>query len=114
MKNRFTQEGQEPVPTERDDAQSGLALLSGLAFAVAILAAASAGAEEPERVAQAGDSETPAGASDPAAEPDPAEPGTEWTILGAKISHREPGSGWTMRFTRMAHEDTRSPRTPKD
>jgi outer membrane receptor protein involved in Fe transport len=74
MKNRFTREGQGPVPTERNDTQRWLALLSGLAFAVAILAAALAGAEEPERVAQAGDPAPPTATSDSAAELDPAEP----------------------------------------
>jgi len=73
MKNRFTQAGQGPVPTERNDAQRGLALHGALAFAVAILAAALAGAEEPQRVAQAKDPEPPPATSDSAAEPDPVE-----------------------------------------
>jgi outer membrane receptor protein involved in Fe transport len=74
MKKRFTEDGPKPLSTERNAAQSWLALPSGLGFAVAILAAALAGAAEPERVAQAGDPEPPAAASDPPAEPDPAEP----------------------------------------
>ena len=51
MKKRFTEDGSGPLPSDRNDTQSGLALLSGLGFAVAILAAALAGAQEPERVA---------------------------------------------------------------
>jgi len=72
MKKRFTEDGPGLLSTGRNDTQSWLAIPSGLGFAVAILAAALAGAEEPERVAQAGDSEPPAAASDPPAEPDTA------------------------------------------
>jgi outer membrane receptor protein involved in Fe transport len=71
MKKRFTEDGPRPLSTGRNDAQRWLALLSGLGFAVALLATALARAEEPERVAQAGDPEPPPAASDPA-EPDPA------------------------------------------
>lgn len=72
MKKRIREDGLGPLSTGGDDTQSWLALPSGLGFAVAILAAALAGAEEPERVAQAGVPESRAAASDPAAEPDSA------------------------------------------
>ncbi len=75
MKNRFTQEGPGPgtLPSEPDDTQSRRALLIGLGVAFAILVAGPlAGAQEPERIAQAGDPEPGAAASDPPAEPDPA------------------------------------------
>jgi len=55
--------------------KSRLALLFGLGFAVAMLAAPLAGAEEPEQVAQAEEPEARPAASDPAADPDlPADP----------------------------------------
>ena len=74
MKQRFAEDGPGPRPTERNDMQRWLALLGGLGFAVAIFAAALAGAQEAERVAQAGDPEPPVAASSPPAEPDPDEP----------------------------------------
>ncbi len=71
MKKRFTEDGPEPLSTERNHAQRWLALRGGLGFAVAIFVAALAGAEEPERVAQAEDPQPPTVASDSTAEPDP-------------------------------------------
>ena len=58
--------------SSQNDRQRWLACLIGLGFAVAILAAPLAGAEEPEQVAQTGDPEPQAVAPDPPAEPDPA------------------------------------------
>jgi len=60
------------VCSSQNDRQRWLACLIGLGFAVAILAAPLAGAEEPEQVAQTGDPEPQAVAPDPPAEPDPA------------------------------------------
>ena len=64
IKQPFTEDGPWPLPTERYGAPNSLALLSGLVFAIAVLAATLAGAEEPQRIAQAGDPELPAAASD--------------------------------------------------
>jgi outer membrane receptor protein involved in Fe transport len=69
MKNRFTEEGLRARPFA---VETWLALLVGLGFAVATLAAPWAGAQEPERVAQAGDPEPGEAASEPPAEPEPA------------------------------------------
>ena len=66
MKNRFTEAGQGPLSTGRNDTRRSFSLLGGLGFAVAIFAAALAAAEEPERIAQAGDPELRPAASDPA------------------------------------------------
>ncbi len=75
MKNRFMVEGPRPLPTECNGTRSSLAPLIGLGFAVAILAAALAEAEEPEPVVPAGDSEPLETPSDPPTEP---ELGSEW------------------------------------
>jgi outer membrane receptor protein involved in Fe transport len=75
MKNRFMAEGPRPLPAECNGTQSSLAPLIGLGFAVAILAAALAGAEEPEPADSAGDPESQETQSDPPAEP---ELGSEW------------------------------------
>jgi outer membrane receptor protein involved in Fe transport len=70
MKNRFTDDGPGPLPTERNGAQRCLALLVGVGFALAILSAAPAGAEEPARVAQAGEADPRAAEPEPPAEPE--------------------------------------------
>jgi len=75
MKNRFMAEGPRPLPTEYNGTQSSLAPLIGLGIAVAIFAAALAGAEEPEPVVPAGDPESQEAPSDPSTEP---ELGSEW------------------------------------
>jgi len=73
MKNRFMVEGPRPLLAECNGTRSSRAPLIGLGFAVAILAAALAGAEEPEPVVPADDSEPLETPSDP-----PAEPDTQW------------------------------------
>jgi outer membrane receptor protein involved in Fe transport len=75
MKNRFMAEGPRPLPTECNGTQRSLAPLIGLGFAVAILAAAPAAAEEPEPVVPAGDPESQEAPPDLPTEP---EPGSEW------------------------------------
>jgi len=72
MTKRFTEDRPLPLSTERSDRQHWFALLGGLGVAVAIFAAALAGAEEAERIAQVGDPEPRVAAPDPD-EPDPAE-----------------------------------------
>jgi outer membrane receptor protein involved in Fe transport len=80
MTNRFIEEGPWPLSTERNGTRSSIAALMGLGFALAILAAALAAAEEPEPAAPKGDPEPQEAAADLPDDPDPPEmdPGSEW------------------------------------
>jgi len=74
MKNPCADAGRTPPCNERRELQRWLTPLGGFGIAAAILVAALAGAEEPERIAQAADSEPSVATSDSSAAADPVEP----------------------------------------